>query len=62
MFLVTLLSARLKINYIPWDIVLYISSVLLTVLVSAISYHTMESYFLNLKRKFETLIDPVNKL
>ena len=62
MFLVTLLSARLKINYIPWDIVLYISSILLTVLVSAISYHTMESYFLNLKRKFETLIDPVNKL
>lgn len=54
MFLVTMLSAPLKTNYIPWDIVLYILSILLTILISAISYHTMESYFLNLKKKFET--------
>lgn len=60
-FLVTILSARLKANYIPWDIVLYFLSVPLTIMVSAASYHSMEKYFLNLKRKFGAVDGPINK-
>jgi len=53
-FLVTMLSAQLKINYIPWNAALCILSVLFTVLIASVSYYTMESYFLYLKRKFES--------
>ena len=52
MFLATLLSSRLKTNYLTADTLLYILSFMLTILLSAVSYHTMERYFLNLKKKF----------
>jgi peptidoglycan/LPS O-acetylase OafA/YrhL len=54
MFLVTTLSTKLKINYIPWDIALYGLSLLLTILVSSVSYQTLESFFLNLKKRFDS--------
>ncbi|MCX6282287.1 MAG: acyltransferase [Bacteroidetes bacterium] len=54
MFLATTLSAFMKTNYQAWNIVLYLLSFSLTIMVSVLSYHTMERYFLNLKKKFET--------
>jgi len=54
MFLTTMLSGLLKVSYVPWDIALYALSVLITVLISSLSYHTLESYFLNLKKRFES--------
>ena len=59
MLLVTTLSARLKTNYIPWNLVLYLLSVILTIVISAVSYHTIESYFLRLKHKFPAPADPI---
>ena len=53
MFIATTLSAYIKINYLPWNIILYALSLSITLLLSAVSYHTLESYFLNLKKKFE---------
>lgn len=52
MILASMLSDRLKTNYIPWNILLYAASFIITILVSAISYHGLEARFLRLKKKF----------
>jgi len=54
MFMATMLSARLKTNYAAWNTALYVGSVMLTVLIAAVSYHTLETWFLSLKKKFDT--------